>query len=278
MSLKHLFLILFFFLSMPSIVSAQEEIALVSWNIRDFGKTKSAEEIEQIGDILKEYDVIAIQEVVAGYGGSQAVARLADYLNRTGSKWDYSISNPTKSPKYKTEKYAFLWKTSRLKIIGKAGLITDLEECVYREPYQVRFESKKGSKGAFTLLNYHSRKHSEQPEIEMSCISDYMMNHKDENIILAGDFNLTIDHDVFDKLKASSYKSCLNGDRTTLKRLCKDGNYLNHAIDNMIYNPAENELMDCGTIDFVQGCDQLESMRMLSDHLPVYMKFKTVMN
>ncbi|WP_405369321.1 endonuclease/exonuclease/phosphatase family protein [Nonlabens sp. Asnod2-A12] len=275
MSLKHLFLLLFFLLSMPNLVSAQEEIALVSWNIRDFGKTKSAEEIEQIGNILKEYDVIAVQEVVSGYGGSQAVARLADYLNRTGSKWDYSISNPTKSPKYKTEKYAFLWKTNKLKVIVKAKLITDLDECVYREPYQVKLESKKGSKGSFTLLNYHSRKHSEQPEIEVSCINDYMMNHKDENIILAGDFNLTIDHNVFDKIKNDSYKACLNGDRTTLKRLCKDGNYLNHAIDNIIYNVAKNELMDCGTIDFVQECDQLESMRTLSDHLPVYMRFKS---
>ncbi|WP_405377492.1 endonuclease/exonuclease/phosphatase family protein [Nonlabens sp. Asnod3-A02] len=275
MSLKHLFLLLFFLLSMPNLVSAQEEITLVSWNIRDFGKTKSAEEIEQIGDILKEYDVIALQEVVSGYGGSQAVARLADYLNRTGSKWDYSISNPTKSPKYKTEKYAFLWKTSKVKVIEKAKLITDLDECVYREPYQVKLESKKGSKGSFTLLNYHSRKHSEQPEIEVSCINDYMINHKDENIILAGDFNLTIDHNVFDKIKNDSYKACLNGNRTTLKRLCKDGNYLNHAIDNIIYNAAKNELMDCGTIDFVKECGQLESMRMLSDHLPVYMRFKS---
>ncbi|PPK94765.1 endonuclease/exonuclease/phosphatase family metal-dependent hydrolase [Nonlabens xylanidelens] len=260
---------------MPNLVSAQDEIALVSWNIRDFGKTKSAEEIEQIGAILKEYDVIALQEVVSGYGGSQAVARLADYLNRTGSKWDYSISNPTKSPKYKTEKYAFLWKTSKVKVIEKAKLITDLDECVYREPYQVKLESKKGSKGSFTLLNYHSRKHSEQPEIEVSCINDYMMNHKNENIILAGDFNLTIDHNVFDKIKNDSYKACLNGNRTTLKRLCKDGNYLNHAIDNIIYNAAKNELMDCGTIDFVKECGQLESMRMLSDHLPVYMRFKS---
>ena len=30
-------------------------------------------------------------------------------------KWDYTISNPTTSSAYKTERYAFLWKTSKIK-------------------------------------------------------------------------------------------------------------------------------------------------------------------
>jgi hypothetical protein len=44
---------------------------------------------------VRDYDIIAIQEVVAGYGGAQAVAKLADELNRKGSKWNYIISDPT---------------------------------------------------------------------------------------------------------------------------------------------------------------------------------------
>ncbi|MBE5322017.1 hypothetical protein IM793_22875 [Pedobacter sp. MR2016-19] len=43
-----------------------------------------------MAETVRPYDLIAIQEVVAGYGG-QAVARLADELNRTGQKWDYSF-------------------------------------------------------------------------------------------------------------------------------------------------------------------------------------------
>ena len=69
--------------------------------------------------ILKDFDVAAIQEVVAGHGGAQAVAQLADELNRTGSQWDYVISSPTSSSAYKTERYAFLWKTAVVKKIGK---------------------------------------------------------------------------------------------------------------------------------------------------------------
>jgi hypothetical protein len=70
--------------------------------------------------IFRDYDIIAVQ-VVAGYGG-EAVARLSDELNRTGSKWDYIISDPTSSSPYKTERYAFIWKTNKLKQIGKAWL------------------------------------------------------------------------------------------------------------------------------------------------------------
>ena len=270
MSFKQLFLFLTLFLCLPHLSLAQEETSLVSWNIRDFGKTKSAEEIQSMAEILKAYDIIAIQEVVAGYGGSQAVARLADELNRKGSKWDYSISNPTSSPAYKTEKYAFLWKTSQIKVIEKAKLLSDLDECVYREPYQIKLESKGKT---FTILNYHSRKYTDQPEIEVSCISDYIMDHKTENIILAGDFNLSIDHKVFEKLKEGQYDTCVTAGSTTLKRICKDNVYLHHAIDHIIYNSQKNDLTDCGTIDFVQDCDQLESSRMLSDHLPVYIRF-----
>jgi hypothetical protein len=94
---------------------------LISWNIANFGQSKSDKTIHYIANYLRDYDIIAVQ-VVAGYGGVQAVARLSDELNRTGSKWDYIISDPTSSSPYKTERYAFIWKTNKLKQIGKAWL------------------------------------------------------------------------------------------------------------------------------------------------------------
>jgi len=86
-------------------------------------QSKSNGEISFIANTVKDYDIVALQEVVAGDGCAQAVAKLADKLNRKGAKWDYSISDPTSSSAYKTERYAFLWKTNRVKKIGK-GLIT----------------------------------------------------------------------------------------------------------------------------------------------------------
>ncbi|WP_300980343.1 endonuclease/exonuclease/phosphatase family protein [Nonlabens sp.] len=270
MSVKQLFLFLTLFLCLSHLSLAQEEISLVSWNIRDFGKTKSAEEIERMAEILRDYDIIAIQEVVAGYGGSQAVARLADELNRKGSNWEYAISNPTSSPAYKTEKYAFLWKTSQVKVVEKATLLGVLKDCVYREPYQIKFKVKGN---LVTILNYHARKQKELPEEEVSCISDYIMHHQTEHIILAGDFNLSMDHQAFEKLKEAQYDTCATAGSTSLKRTCKDNEYLHQPMDHIIYDSQKNVVTDCGAIDFVQECDRLESSRMLSDHLPVYMRF-----
>ncbi|MEQ3662460.1 MAG: endonuclease, partial [Flavobacterium sp.] len=60
------------------------QVKLLSWNIENLGKSKSDETITYIANTIKDYDVIAIQEVVAGYGGSQAVVKLVDALNRMG--------------------------------------------------------------------------------------------------------------------------------------------------------------------------------------------------
>lgn len=76
-----------------TVLSAQ--VKLLSWNIENIGKSKSDQEVAFIANTIRDYDIIAIQEVVAGYGGAQAVARLADELNRKEAKWGYVISNPT---------------------------------------------------------------------------------------------------------------------------------------------------------------------------------------
>jgi hypothetical protein len=42
----------------------------MSWNIPNFGKSKCEDEINFIVNTLKNYDIIAMQEVSADYGGT----------------------------------------------------------------------------------------------------------------------------------------------------------------------------------------------------------------
>lgn len=81
-SFSHQLLLLLFFFC--QITFAQ--ISLVSWNIKNLGHSKSEKEISFMAKTLQDFDVVAIQEVVAGPGGAQAVANLADALNRSGAK------------------------------------------------------------------------------------------------------------------------------------------------------------------------------------------------
>lgn len=61
----------------------------------NFGKSKSDAELEFIATTLNKYDIVTIQEVVAGEGGAKAVSRLVAILNNKGFKWDFSVSDIT---------------------------------------------------------------------------------------------------------------------------------------------------------------------------------------
>ncbi|GAA6768234.1 hypothetical protein AAFH68_41870 [Flavobacterium sp. CGRL1] len=112
----------YFLLFLLTSFQAFSQTKFISWNLENFGKSKSQASLSFIAKTVQEYDIIAIQEVVAGYGGSQAVAKLASILNERGSKWDYTISDPTSGNSYKKERYAFIWKTSKVKLKGKPWL------------------------------------------------------------------------------------------------------------------------------------------------------------
>jgi endonuclease/exonuclease/phosphatase family metal-dependent hydrolase len=262
--------IILFFAILPLFSEAQS-LTILSWNIRDFGKTKDATEINRIAKIMRDYDVVAIQEVVAGYGGSQAVVRLADELNQLGSKWDYRISPPTKSPSRKTERYAFLWKPSKIKLNGRPFLASDYAEKIFREPYLAPFEYQGKS---LMLINYHARRYDEKPEEEAAFLHEFYMEYFNEVVLFLGDFNLPEDHRVFNALEFLGYKSAIENQKTTLKRRCDNyGKYLNYNIDNIFYPSDKIKVINAGIHDFVRGCEFLKEDRGISDHLGVFLKF-----
>lgn len=252
---------------------AQAKISIISWNLYEFGGSKDEYELKIIAQTVRDFDLILIQEVVAkDPKGAQTVAKLADQLNRMGFKWDYMISDPTASPSvYMSERYAMLWKTSRLKLRSNPRLISELSKIIYREPYYAEFEHE----GKFYhVLNYHSRRYDQYPEEELAAIIDLMFTDLDLNWILAGDFNLDENNDLFSIIYKKGFQPAIKNQPTTLKRKCLNGQYLNHAIDNIYYNALHNKPIDSGVVDFVESCDNLSTARGISDHLPVYLKIE----
>nr|WP_321222421.1 endonuclease/exonuclease/phosphatase family protein [uncultured Psychroserpens sp.] len=250
-----------------------ESIKLITWNIQDLGQSKNNEEIAFIAKTLNEFDIVAIQEVVAKHpGGAQKIAQIADELNRKGSKWDYRISNPTKSPSaYMSERYAFLWNTSKVNLKGRAFLDRELESQIIREPFIAEFESKKKAT-TFFVVNYHSRKHNDLPELEIVLFKNYQQRLSNENIIIAGDFNLNEKHKIWDDFYNQGYKSAVKNSKTTLKRKCKSGDYLSHAIDNIYYS-KNISFINSRVIDYIKTCKNLATARLISDHIPVSLEF-----
>lgn len=253
--------------------SKRDKLSLVSWNIQYLGRTKTSEDIYEMANILRHFDIVAIQEVVAkDPAGAQAVAKIADELNRMGYKWDYQISDPTKSPSvYISERYAFLWKTSKVSLIHRAYLDKDLEDICYREPFVAAFKAK-GKSAPFYVVNYHSRKFNDRPEEEIVHFIDFPERLNSNRILIAGDFNLSEKHEVWRPFYRKGFKNALDNQRTTLKMKCNNGDYLSHPIDN-IYFTSGITLSRAESVDFVKTCENLIRAREISDHLPVYMEF-----
>ena len=246
--------------------STFSQVKLLSWNVENLGSSKSDKDIAIIVKIIKDYDVVALQEVVAGAGGAQAVAKLANELNRTGSKWDYTVSDPTSSSAYKTERYAYLWKTSKVKKIGGAWLEKKYNLEIDREPYYGTFEYR-GKQ--FTMVNFHAITKSKQPETEIKYFKFLPAQYPKLNLMFVGDFNCPQSHTVFNPLKKTGYKSAFINQKTSLKKECKANVCLASEFDNIWYNSYKISATNSKALHFYSTFKTLKEAREISDHIPI---------
>jgi endonuclease/exonuclease/phosphatase family metal-dependent hydrolase len=245
-------------------------LRVCSWNIQDIGKSKSSAELEFISETIKDFDVVAIQEVVAGDGGARAISILADKLNRMGSKWDYVVSDVTTGSAYKSERYAFLWKTSVLKIIGLPFLEKKYAIEIDREPFLCTFKSKDV---VFTLVNFHAITKSKQPEKEIKFLKYFPNEYPELNLIFCGDFNCPQSHSVFNPLKKMAYKAALISQKTSLRQKCINNDCLASEYDNFFYNSNKFKLISAGIIKFFRAFEDIKEARKISDHCPIFIEF-----
>jgi endonuclease/exonuclease/phosphatase family metal-dependent hydrolase len=263
------YLIVLFFAFAVNSLSAQ--ITIASWNLENFGKSKPDVVINFVANTLKDFDIIAIQEVVAGYGGAQAVARLADELNRKGAKWDYRISDPTSGENsYKRERYAFIWKTSRVSIVGRPWLEIKYTNEINREPF---FATFKFNGKLFTLVTFHAITKKMQPETEIKYFKFLPAEYPDKDLLFCGDFNCPQSHTVFNPLKKMGYRPIFTGRKTSLKMKPVNNECLASEFDNLFYNTVKVRFINSGVIGFYKYFTTLKEARTVSDHIPIWFQF-----
>ncbi len=267
--IQQIFIFLFVVFSIS--VSAQTEVKIVSWNLQNFGKSKKDSSINFIANTIKDFDVIAIQEVVAGTGGAQTVAKLNDLLNRKGYKWDYRISDPTSSENLQQkERYAFLWKTSKVQIVGRPWLEKKFSFEINREPFFATFTTK-GKE--FTLVNFHAITKKMQPETEIKYFKFFPQEYPDLNLIFCGDFNSPQSHSVFNPLKSMGFKPIFMEQKTSLKMKCIENDCLASEYDNIFYHTRKISFIESGIIHFYKNFSIHEDARTISDHVPIWFRF-----
>ena len=254
----------------PSDVVPENGLRVVSWNIRDLGGSKDDDEIEFMAETLRDADIVAIQEVVTSPKGAQAVARLDAALDRKGFQWDYRLSDPTTGDG--TERYAFLWKPSRARLVGQAWLEQSLADIIDREPYCARFENRATGQQVL-IASLHAVPTSKDPETEIDDLDQLHHRYEPDHVIMLGDFNLDEDHEAFDELRALGYGQALDDQPTSLRRKRRDGpmGHFSKEYDNIFYEQAPLRAARTGVIDFTGAFETLKAARYISDHVPLYM-------
>lgn len=248
---------------------AQQSVSIVSWNLKDFGKAKSEDEIAAIARIVKDYDVLAIQEVVPSPAGPTAVGKLVAVLNRSGASWDYVISNKTTGISASSaERYAFLWKKAKITKLGDAMLAYPYQQQITREPFLATFRA---GKKQFTLVNFHAIPKAKQPETEIKYLKFFPSLYPTSNLIFCGDFNLPESHSVFNSLKNLGYQSVLINQKTSLRQKCINNDCLASAFDNFFLQPHLNRIKSSGVIHFYKIFADLKAARKISDHVPIFL-------
>ncbi len=265
-------------LGIPSSVHAQKQdgtLSLLSWNIRHFGPSKDSAAMAFIARTISPSDIVAIQEVVANPAGAQTIARLADMLNRSsGYQWDYGVSAPTRSPPYKTERYAFLWKTAQFQRCSSPALLHALDTLVDREPYVLCL--RQGER-KLLVVNYHARTRNDYPEAEIRHLLPALTAQNGHPVLLAGDFNLQESHPVFIPFRDAGFEPALVNTPSTLRRKTPEypgqTPYL-HPLDNIFYPVRFFRKSDAGVIDIVALSGSQEYAWNISDHAPVWVRLE----
>jgi deoxyribonuclease-1-like protein len=267
--MKSYLYLLFIFLSFS--VNAQT-ITICSWNIQNLGMSKNDEEIAFIASTIKSFDVIVIQEVVAGVSGPPAVIRLNDQLNKNkqNGKWEYSISHGTSSSKGSKERYAFIWNTSKVKKVGDAWLEKKYNLLIDREPYFAKFTT---AGKFFTVAGFHAVPKAKHPEAEIKYFRFLPALYPNDNLIFCGDFNTPQSHTVFNPLKSMGYIPAFQGQKTTLRQKCIHGDCLASEYDNFFFNRSKFNCIKAGIVPFYTKFNDVRKARLISDHLPIYFQF-----
>ncbi|WP_158961816.1 endonuclease/exonuclease/phosphatase family protein [Myroides fluvii] len=248
------------------------QVKIMTWNLKNVGSSKTEANISYIAQIIKQADVIAIQEVVTNPSGAQTILALHEELNRkSGAKWEYALSDPTISSPYRSERYAFLWKSNKLKLKKRAFLEPTYQEEIEREPYMATFQHKDFQ---FTLVNLHALPKKHQPEKEIKYLKFLPAQYENSNLIFLGDFNTPESHSVFNPLKKQGYLPAFTKQKTSLRQKCIDGDCLASEYDNIFLQPELFTIKSAKAILFFEDFESIKEANKISDHIPLLLEIE----
>lgn len=194
-----------------------DNLLIATWNIKSFGGLTEAwvadpddspkrdlHSIRVIAEILRRFDVIAVQEV---YGNLKA---LRHTLKALGDDWGLVLTDATRGHKGRNERLGFIFDRRKIQMSGLAGEVVVPEDWIdrvepldadsmrdqfARTPYAVSFRCGEQTFILVTLhVLYGDSVHERTPELRAIArwLDDWArdINSWDHNLIALGDFNI----------------------------------------------------------------------------------------
>jgi deoxyribonuclease-1-like protein len=253
--------------------TAHDSIRIASFNIQVFGRSKIQKPavMETISHIVRQFDVIAIQEVRCI--DDDILPQFIEMLNAAGRHYDFVIG-PRLGRSDSKEQYAFVFDQQTIEVDrNQLYTIYDPKDVLHREPFVAWFRARAApSDQAFTfsLINIHTDPHEVEEEVNaLDEVFAAVRNdgRQEDDAILLGDFNADDKH--FGQLsKMPNIHPVISGVATTVTG--------KKQYDNLIFDRlATTEFTGrAGVLDFLREYNlSADTAKTVSDHLPVWAEF-----
>ena len=109
--------------------TTDKTLLLATWNIREFGGTKSGgrekEPLQYIAEIISRFDIVAVQEV------RDDLAFLNQLMDILGERWKYLVSDVILGVQGNIERHTFIYDTRKVSFSGLAGeLVSGMKKAI----------------------------------------------------------------------------------------------------------------------------------------------------
>ena len=284
-------------------------LLIATWNIRGFGDLtrswmskegdsprRDLHSVHCIAEILRRFDVIAIQEVKSN------IRALRDTLKILGDEWSMILTDVNQGSAGNGERMAYLFDTRRVNLSGLAGelVVPDewrsgvsknvMQEQFVRSPYAVSFRSKHQTFILVTLHVLYGKKSSDRIK-ELKGIAQWLsswakdINAYHQNLIILGDFNIEARGDLLAQtfLSEGLYIPEDLQSKEVSRSIFNDTKFYDQIawFNGLNGQPKLSlEFVRGGSYDFVATALRNRRLTkqklsfMLSDHYPLWAEFK----
>jgi len=250
-----------------------DAVLIASFNIQVFGESKMAKAhvVEVLARVVRNFDIVAIQEVRAK--SDDIIPSFVRAVNADGSRYHYVIG-PRLGRTVSKEQYTFIYDTNRIEVDATSiGTVPNPGDRLHRPPLHVRFRTRiNPPQMAFTfwLVDIHTDPDEVPQEIDAlaDVFSSMLTLRPDEDdVIVLGDLNAGPPQ--FGRFKKMPNAGWAISNATTNTHRTK-------TYDNLIFDTTTTReyLGRSGVLDLQSTYGlTLDQALQVSDHNPVWAAF-----